>query len=341
MSNTRTTRTSKTRTTKPELTRTLGTITLTEARESLDALDRDWGVIPPLGRAGLERALDKALDKAEQIKMTRVNQLISSQASLLKALTGTDNVTQMHRTDDAVPLHTYRNVITAVAAAAAAHNKCNPEDVYASAVRLRARTAQTVRPLADDEIFLLRIQAALATAAKPTDKPAGIYAMADAGLNPSETTSVSLSSFADLHRPTQISAPGHGNGLAARFLPLDRFGSTILAEHIRGALAANHHRGTPLTYRPRHNQPGSDQATASAHGVINRCLTALGLKHKDVTASSIALWRVHTIYTHQGIDAAAEFSGRSSAEQMLSFLFRCLPISISAPDKKVKRFDID
>jgi hypothetical protein len=334
-------RTSKARTARSDLSPTLRTIGLSEARQYLAALDRDWAVVPATGRDSLAATVAEVLVKATEIGITNVDQLIAQQGALLSALTDGANVTQVQKAHVAGPLHTYRNVITAMAATAAAYNHCAPEAVYANAVRLHARTTHTMRPLTDDEIFLLRVHAALAVEKGAASKPASVYAMTDTGLYPSETTKVTLTSFPNPHRPMQISAPGHGKSIGARFLPLDDFGGAILGERTRAACKADLHADTPLTYAPYKNLPGTPQATASAQGVLDRIMSDLGLKHRDVTASSITLWRIHTVYAHEGVAAATQYSGRRTKEQMMSFLFRAQNSPAPAPDHNVRRFNID
>jgi integrase len=212
-------------------------------------------------------------------------------------------------------------------------NGCDAQSVYANAVQLHKRSKELQRPLTHDEILLLRVYAAVASRHKATAEPANVYALADAGMTPGETTQVTLGDFDDPDHPTHVIAAGHAKGLESRFLPLDDFGQRVLARRTRAAVADGSPRHATLTYRPRKNLPGTPAATASSQGVLDRILSTVGLKAADVTASSIGLWRVRTTLEEHGPAAAQELSGRSTAEQMLASINKDLTTEYTEEDE--------
>jgi hypothetical protein len=187
--------------------------------------------------------------------------------TLLTALTDVDNVTTYQPSDVAERLHTYRNVVVALAVAAADSISAKSDPVLAKCTRLKTRSVQDQRGLTDDEILLARVHAATLSRCAPQSQAAAIYAMVDAGMVPGETTSVTTRDVDDYERPSMVYAPGNGH-LADRYLPLDRFGSAVIGGRVAKAVADGYSPSRPLTYVPRKNHPGSKQATASAQGVL-------------------------------------------------------------------------
>jgi hypothetical protein len=301
----------------------LRTMKVAEGLSALHDLDERYGVIPASGAAALAQAAAEILTAAARIGVTSIAALVQQQGPLLKALTGVDKPTAIHKTAVADPLHRYRNVIVAIAAASAQSVGASLTPIWSQSLRLRARTCQLGRPLFDDEILLARVHAAIGSDGNPKSQRACIYAMLDAGLVPGETTPVSLNDFDDIDQPTELLAPGNGH-LDPRLLPLDRFAQAVLGRRTRAANKSNMRK--PLTYAPRKNAPGSAAASASAHGVVDRILTELGLADIDVTASSVMLWRLATVYATAGADTATAMSGRRSRAQMEAILFRA-PVS--------------
>ena len=327
---------------KSELSPTLATITLAEARASLEDLDQAYGIVPGSAREHVSTAAATVLSKAATIGITNVKQLIEHLPDLLKAISGVESVTEFQRTVLANPLHLHRNVATAIAVAAAAENGCSTEAVWARAVRLPRRSARRGRPCMGDEILLLRVHALLASDANPTSKPAMAYALAETGLYPSETTTVCLEDLDHTLAVTQIKAVGHKSGVHSRHLPItDPFNQHLITRRAHAALVAGDSQDTTLSYDGRKNAPGSNEASASASGVLDRMLTEVGIKNGDLTAGSITSWRLQTIYAEHDIDTAWKFSGRSSKEQTLNMLFGTVKAPRKKNQKLVRAFPID
>lgn len=83
-----------------------------------------------------------------------------------------------------------------------------------------------------------------------------------------------------------------------------------------------------LTYKSRRNEPGSDPAAASVHGVINRFLAPLGIGGADLAASGIYLWRLHRVLTDKGPNAASQLSdlsGNPGQQYILTLVGDFLP----------------
>jgi hypothetical protein len=269
----------------------------------------------------MAKAVADVLGAADAIGIENAYNLVRHQSQLLTVLTGVPKPTEFHKTSVAEGLHTYRNVTVALVAAAAHFAGAPTDAVYRDSVRLRARTHQSHRPLFDDEVLLARVHAATESLFAPTSPRASIYAMTDAGLVPGETTSVTLNDLDDPAEPTDLKAPGNQH-IKGRHLPMDAFAQTVLGRRAAAALTKGTSPDSPLTYRPRTNLPGTPAATASAQGILDRMLAELDLANSDVTASSITLWRIHTVWAHQGEHLALQVSGRNSKEQMLAILFR-------------------
>jgi hypothetical protein len=308
--------TAKPRTSKPALSLTLDTISLHDALDALTTLESGYRVIPDAARNETISALTSILAAAERLRLTSVRELITHLPNLLDTLAGTTGAAAEAGTPAAAKLHTHRNIALALAVAAAALHGCDPKAVLTHAVRLPARTKESIRPLTNDEVFLLRTYAAILSRSNPTSVVASTCALTLAGLTPGETTHVTVGCFNDPRDPSQVKAAGN-RAIASRVCPLDAFEQAILGRHTRQSVTVEDST-THLTYRPRKNVAGTPAATASAQGVLDRTITLLGVKNADVTASSIALWRVHTVYTTDGVAAAIEASGRGTETRTLT-----------------------
>jgi hypothetical protein len=340
---------SRIKTDKITLSPTLRTIPAAEGVTRLRELNRTFGLTPAPAAGGL----NELLTGLEQV-LLRTNistlELADNAGPTLSFLTGVPaaNLTDYHRTEVADRLHAYRNLALATAALAASTIEVTstataPAAIYAHAIRLRRRSIQLRRPLADDEIVLCRVAAYLASRVDPCDHAASIGTLLFAGLVPCETTQVRIDDFDDPAAPTILLAAGNAQ-LEARYIELDSFASHILGRHMQQALRAGRSRETPLTYRPRKRKqgpkhlPGSTAATASAQGVIDRFIAQLGLPTGDITATSLTQWRCATVLATEGIQAALAVSGRHSVESM----FRALGVSgvkpVAEPDDDGESF---
>ena len=79
-----------------------------------------------------------------------------------------------------------------------------------------------------------------------------------------------------------------------------------------------------MTYRPRSNAPGSDQAAASMHGVLGRLLKTVGIANDDLTASCVYTSGLRRILDTSGVEDAllAAALAPTSGHRLLKLLGR-------------------
>lgn len=299
---------------------TLDTINLHEALAAFSALDHLWGIVPTSAAADVTDAWNLLTRAAHAQGLRTLRKLLSRPAAALRELVGTDGaLAKVTDTDARATIHTHRNILTAVAIASAASISAEIEPVLADCrIALHARTNADNRPLATDEIILLRTYTALLATrtAGQCKRSAGTLALTQNGLLISETGKVSASDFLDIDddgRPSAVLAPGDRNA-DPRFVELDRFTRNVL----RGLITPN--APGPLLYRARVNARSTresmkvvDMAAISASGIINRTLIDTGLKHADVQPSSLRRWRIAETWHNEGDKRAKELAGTSAA----------------------------
>lgn len=297
--------TARTRLTDAPLHHVLRSIALAEAVEILRDLDAQYSVIPDGYHATLETTIVAITAAASDLGLTQVADLVEHIERLLRHLLPVHKISANLPTDIAEPLHTYRNTTAALVLSAAASFTKQPELVHGAIPRLAARTTSMGRPFSDDEILLLRVDAATA----PGQVHTTVYALADTGLVNHEISIITPDHLDEPRDPSGIIAPGTET-LVSRHRPLDAFSNRLLA----AALA--HHRDrakrsdtTSLTYRPRTGRAGTDNASASSQQILDRRIKLVGLGNTDVSASSISKWRIHTVFLTQGPAAAREAYG--------------------------------
>ncbi len=326
-------------------TPTLQTVMLNEAVEMVWDLDDRWGIVPPAAHEELRGDLQTLLTVAggftvatktgNTAAIDNVGQLVTHQKQLIAALSGvaTKHVTDDLVTEEATPVHHWRNLVLVVVIAAAASYRSSTaaiDELVKGAPRLTTCTISERRPFTDVEVLLMRSY--VAATYRPGDRSASVYALVDAGMTPGETTKVTLDDIDDIDDLDElddleyssvpyIHAPGNEH-VVARYLGLDRFGKRVLGAHNRHAFSGQ--RRPPmtaqLTYIPRKNLPGSKEATSSAQNVISNLLKHLGLWHADTTASSLTQWRIQSEWKSHGTELALEVSGRHSLPQMCEAL---------------------
>lgn len=296
--------TTRMRLTDAPLRGVLGSIPLAEAVEQLHNLDGTYSVIPDGYHATLDATIDTITAAAVDLGLTHAADLVEHIELLLRHLVPVGKIAASVPTDIAEPLHTYRNTAAAlilVAASVSPHS----DRALAAIPQLAARSTALDRPFTDDEILLLRVDAATAH----ESVRAAVYALADTGLVHHEISLVTPDHLDEPRDPWAIIAPGTKN-LVSRHRALDAFGNRVLD----AALA--HHRGraersdtTSLTYQPRTGKPGTAASAASSQQVLDRRIKLAGLDNTDVSASSIAKWRISTVFVNQGPAAAREAYG--------------------------------
>jgi len=286
---------------------------LGEAFQVFLALDADWSLIPDGHEAQLRSDWAAVVEGCSSLGIAAVHGLLTELPAVLTAATGVQNVTEFHTGADQALLHRVRNAAVAVAAATAPND--DPAAILETTrMTLRARTSLPARALVDDEVTLLRTVAAVTGCGAPTSQRAAVYALCDAGMLSSETTSADVSDIdGPIHEPTAILASGTTSGLVSdRLVPLEAFHRRALASTI--AAATSRGPKTLLTYKPAKNLPGSFAAAASANGVIGRLLADCGLAHTDTTPASLHRWRITTTWHTHGPAVAMELGGRADLE---------------------------
>lgn len=321
----------------------LGTMSIAEAIAEFRLLDEQVGLLPAASRRDLLEMLETIQRTTQRLGITRADQLITDHKSLLSALTGVAAITQFQDSAAAEPLHTFRNLMLAVAAAATGSFNGDPKGLYQRMSVLRARTHSHRRPLTDDEIVLLRTMVDLESSAKAESVRPAIYALIESGTTPGETTHFSLGDiFGDHESIEMVLAAGNGQ-ISSRFLPVDAFNACVLGRFTQVARDAGTADSVTLTYTGRVNVPGSVQATASSQRIIDRLLDQAGLANTDTTATSIRLWCLDTAYRAHGDIFAQELAGYGVKRDDVERLWRTLgvmspPMSTSTVDDEDTSF---
>lgn len=137
-----------------------------------------------------------------------------------------------------------------------------------------------------------------------------------------------------------MDAIGHKNGVKSQHLPISDHIGRHLIGRAHAALVAGDSEHATLSHDGCKNPPGCNEASASASGVLDRMLTEVGLKNGDLTAGSTS-WRIQTVYIQHGIDAAWQFSGRTTRGQTLTMLFGAVKVPRKKDRSPVRRFHID
>ena len=263
-------------------------------------------ILPSTFTATFGDALAHILRVADDHRLHPVKALLAKHTLELRVATGVTNLTARLSLEQRAQVHLHRNVLLTAALGAAHIARIDLTGVRETIRPLTRRTQKTDRPLADDEITLLRTHCAIGLAAADSAQAATVYTLCDAGQEVREATLVTPADVDSTDSPTMVNALGHRT-LQARILPLEPFHTRALAQRLASPEATNNDR--PIAYNPRTNLAGSDKAMSSAYGVINRILDAVGLRHPDVAPSSIRRWRIaHTHDTH-GLAAATELAG--------------------------------
>jgi hypothetical protein len=263
-------------------------------------------VLPATFTATFDGALKRLLQVAAQHQICDLNTLLAKHTLVLRAATGASNLTARLTLDQRAQVHLHRNVLLTVALGAAHIARIDPAGISAAVTTLTRRTQKTDRPFTDDEIALLRTHAVLGLATACTAQAPTVYTLCDAGQELRETTLVTPADVDDVTAPTMVNALGH-HKLQARILPLEDFHTHALARRLATLETSAPDR--TISYNPRTNQPGSDEAMISVYGVVSRLLEAVGLRQPDVTPSSIRRWRIAQTHDTPGLLAAAEIAG--------------------------------
>ena len=149
---------------------------------------------------------------------------------------------------------------------------------------LPPRSVRTARPLADDEVALLRVTA--------TGRARVLVAVCGAGATTTEATTVTRSHLVVRRSGTFLVLPGVSR-ISPRTVPLDPWAAAVVSTAPTGA--------NGLLYPPAESSPGSRGAQAAACNTLRRLFTDCGVAGPDVRPSSL---RLHAA------DAARRTTGR-------------------------------
>ncbi|WP_282947848.1 hypothetical protein [Cellulomonas endometrii] len=289
------------------LTHTLDSYTIPEMVADFDEFNATFGVLPEPFTAVFASALEDLASAASARGVRDVAALLSAHQALLRHLSGTPNLTARHSLATRDRIHLLRNVLLTAVLGAGHVARVSTDGVSEAVITLTRRTQQTDRPLEHDEIALLRTHAAIAMQTPRTSQAAAVYALCDAGAELREVSAVMAHDLDDVTAPTLVHAAGYGRRVESRVLPLETFHMVVVGA--RATERAQAGQAGPIAYNARSNEACSVAALSSAHGVIDRQLEVLGLRHADVTASSVRRWRIAYTVDTAGVEVAAEIAG--------------------------------
>lgn len=298
------------------------TLTSGEAHTHLQQLQEDWDIIPAHAQQTTWTMIDRVVEAAVSSELTTVGRMLISASSLISQVSGVRKVTAFHNDSDAAALHTTRNALATLITAAYVGMPSDLRQVraaYTMLPQLKMRTHEPSRPLEDDEVALCRLHALhLVLSGTPTERRNGAaYVVADAGLPPTEATSVRVNDL-NLQGGLPLLMMPPARSFEDRLLRLEPFHVRALRLHIDSL-------DTELmTYRPRSNAPGSDQAAASMHGVLGRLLKTVGIANDDLTASCVYTSGLRRILDTSGVEDVLLAAGLppTSGHRLLKLLGR-------------------
>lgn len=254
--------------------------------------------------------------------MSTVGQALTCSSSLISKVSGVLRVTAFQNDADAAALHVHRNALAALVTAAYVDVRSDlrgARAAYAVLPHLRMRTREYRRPLANDELILCRLHALhLILSGSPTERRNGAaYVVGDAGLPPTEATAVTVDHLS-LQGDVPLLLMPASRSFGDRLLPLEQFHVNALRLHMETL------DGKRMTYSPRTNAPGSNQAAASMHGVLGRLLQTLGIANDDLTASCVYTAGLRRILDTSGVEDALLAAGLqpTAAHHLLKLIGR-------------------
>lgn len=297
-----------------QLNPVLSSYPIAEISADFDDFATQYAVLPATFAHTLDHTWAQLTAAAHAHGWHTAADLLRNHPQLLREIAGVKNLTGRHPREVRDRIHRLRNVLLMVLLGAAHIARIDTADIPEQVTTLTRRTQETKRPLCDDEIALLRTRAVTIISTCPRSARAGhVYVLCDAGQEIREATHVTTDDLDDPDIPAFVRAPGR-RGLAPRKLPLEKFHTIAL--RIGLATLGATHAGSTIAYDARTREPGSDQAMMSAYGVVERHLGAVGLRHPDVSPSSIRAWRLNHIYRTHGLEVAVDHSGLGADQAM-------------------------
>lgn len=302
------------------LSKVLDQHTIDEARDDLVQIDGELALVPEHARETFYNTVEALVEHAQRFGWTTMHEVLENVGPILDGTSGVrrEDHSRFLTFERAESLHLHRNVLLTLLLAGVMSYNGDASQIAAAFPKLKQRTRARLRPHTDDETLLLRMWTLhLSKGDKNNRRAAAVYAQSDTGLVTGETTMVYDTDIDLTPGGAMIEAPGLGDRVDSRILPLDTYATTILVRYIDGAdLPA----GSRLTYRPRKGGYDYERALPSAIGIIDRVRDAVALTHNDTTNASVWMWRAATTELLHGINAAVELTGRSSADNLRALL---------------------
>lgn len=279
----------------------------------------------------LGASLADVLAEAQRQHCTTVAELLASATAITEAVAGAP-LNRFTDADTSRRLHQARNAIGALAAAASLLTGDDPAAALSLLPAAHQRFATKGHPLADDQVLMCRHIAEHDTRARSSrwDR-AMVYALAEAGMHASETTTLTPRDFDHPRHPTTVIAPGVHQRAKERILVLPEWSKRIIAIGLDRHLSSDVEAiGTRITYTGR--KPGTNAASASANGVLARVLDDARVSEPSHTRNTstpggVPAWRALKTYEKHDLPAAMQLSGKSS-EATLAFICVSLEAAI-------------
>lgn len=292
-------------------------------------ITRDWWaenhILVDLDSSAITSDLDAVIEYAAREGIGSLGSMLHHARQVITGITGVETPHAFSAPATSDHVHRIRNAMGALLTATEQITQPEPvpKDLLFRLPIVAERSGGRERPLTDDEIVLIRSDAmyCLRHQKGPHRLPAVQYALADSGARPYETTQVTPDDFDDVRNPTRVQVHGSGQLAKARRLDLNAWSSEILAAAMDTHLAHHPHANyIPLGYSGR---SGPSSASASASGVLTRCMRRSGIgttretsqnwqkqRGTEPTATAITRWRVQKTLDAQGPIAALQIMGR-------------------------------
>jgi integrase len=324
----------------------LRTISMDDCLQAFNELDNNFHLVPDHTQAHTRAQLAGLANAATTAGATSVLDLTSRLLTIIRAVTGVQHPTRMLTTSDSTEVHRTRNLLLVLALAGARSIHADTTALTKTWMVLKPRTGRATRALFDDEIVLLRTTLAVDVDDSPrTDTAAGFshcsnvdvltrataYALAESGMTPGETVSISVDDITEIDGALHVFTMGT-DVVKSRVIELDPF-ATAAVGTLRTLRADNQtwRNSRALTYTPNGTADATKSASVCATQRLTRLLTAAGIRSADNTPSSICKWRYQLTFDTIGLDQAITLSGYTQ-NSLLSRIVCPAPLA-SRPDR--------
>lgn len=209
------------------------TLTLPEAENAFWTQFRVAGTVPMDALDATRENIAAIHSHAQRLQLHTIGDLVANAAKIITAVADVANLGAGKTSTQTDKVHTARNAVLALATAAALSIGADPTLIYNAMPKLSVRTRHVRRPLTDDEIVLCRLHAVhLSNGGAHGRRNACTYALADAGIAPTETTLIRTSHLGYTDADVCVFVPAN-RSLTARTITLDHFHTTVLAPRLR------------------------------------------------------------------------------------------------------------